>query len=250
MRRLLRGLHQFQANYFSSHKELFEQLSLGQHPRILFITCSDSRIDPNLITQTQPGELFIIRNVGNIIPPYGLQVSSEGAAIEYAVEVLGIQTIVICGHSHCGAIEGLLKLRNIAEEMPLVYNWLKYAEATRRIIKDNYPTYQGEDLLNIAIEENVLIQIENLRTYPVVSSKLHRGELNIYGWVYKIETGGVEVYSAERCHIQAKHEEEILEPEPEVSSPWQSIDGDNFERLINHPDFKDLEVMESDQVMR
>jgi carbonic anhydrase len=89
MRKLLKGVHQFQTNYFSTHREMFEKLSLGQHPRILFITCSDSRIDPNLITQTEPGELFIIRNVGNIIPPYGATTGAEGAAIEYAVEALG-----------------------------------------------------------------------------------------------------------------------------------------------------------------
>jgi carbonic anhydrase len=117
---------------------MFEKLSLGQHPRILFITCSDSRIDPNLITQTEPGELFIIRNVGNIIPPYGATTGAEGAAIEYAIEALGIRHIIVCGHSHCGAIKGLLQLGSLTEQMPLVYDWLKYAEATRRIIKENY----------------------------------------------------------------------------------------------------------------
>lgn len=211
MRKLLKGLHQFQTNYFSSHREMFEELSHGQHPRILFITCSDSRIDPNLITQTQPGELFIIRNVGNIIPPYGATTGGEGAAIEYAVEALGIKDIVVCGHSHCGAIKGLLQLGNLTEKMPLVYDWLKYAEATRRIIKENYQDYEGEALLNAAIEENVLTQIENLRTYPVIHSKLYRGQVKIHAWVYKIESGGVVVYSTERCNIQAEHEEEDLE---------------------------------------
>jgi carbonic anhydrase len=188
---------------------MFEKLSLGQHPRILFITCSDSRIDPNLICQTEPGELFIIRNVGNIVPPYGTTSGGEGAAIEYAVESLGIKSIIVCGHSHCGAMKGLLQLGNLAEQMPLVYDWLKYAEGTRRIIKENYQDYEGEELLNAAIEENVLTQIENLRSYPVVHSKLYNGQLNIYAWVYKLETGGVFVYSAERCNIKAEHEERI-----------------------------------------
>lgn len=208
MRKLIKGVHQFQTDYFNSHREMFEQLSLGQHPRILFITCCDSRIDPNLITQTQPGELFIIRNIGNIIPPYGKTTGAEGAAIEYAVQELGIKEIIVCGHSHCGAIKGLLQLGKLAEEMPLVYDWLKYAEATRQVIKENYQGYEGEDLLNVAIEENVLTQIENLRTYPAIHSKIHRGQLNIHAWVYKIETGGVVVYSAERCSIQADHEQE------------------------------------------
>ena len=223
MRKLLKGVHQFQTNYFTTHREMFEQLSQGQHPRILFITCSDSRIDPNLITQTEPGELFIMRNVGNIIPPYGAAAAGEGAAIEYAVEALGVKHIIICGHSHCGAIKGLLQLGNLAEQMPLVYDWLKYAEATRRIIKEHYKDYQGEELLNAAIEENVMTQLENLRTYPAVHSKLYSGELDLHAWVYKIETGGVFVYSAQRCSIQAKHEEDnVEEREPQAAGnlPW------------------------------
>ena len=215
MRKLLKGVHQFQTNYFSTHREMFEKLSQGQHPRILFITCCDSRIDPNLITQTEPGELFIIRNIGNIIPPYGATTGGEGAAIEYAIEALGIRDIIVCGHSHCGAVKGLLQLGNLTEQMPLVYDWLKYAEATRRIVKENYQEYEGEELLNAAIEENVMTQIENLRTYPVVHAKLYKGLLNIHAWVYKIETGGVFVYSAERCSIQAEHEPDNIEEEEE-----------------------------------
>jgi len=196
MRKLLKGVHEFQTNYFSSHREMFEKLSLGQHPRILFITCSDSRIDPNLICQTEPGELFIIRNVGNIVPPYSVTSGGEGAAIEYAVESLGIKSIIVCGHSHCGAMKGLLQLGNLAEQMP-----------------------EGEELLNAAIEENVLTQIENLRSYPVVHSKLYNGQLNIYAWVYKLETGGVFVYSAERCNIKAEHEEEDSDTEEALANP-------------------------------
>jgi carbonic anhydrase len=232
MRKLLKGLHQFQTNYFSSHREMFEKLSEGQHPRILFITCSDSRIDPNLITQTEPGELFIIRNVGNIIPPYGATTGGEGAAIEYAIEALGIKEIVVCGHSHCGAIKGLLQLGNLTEQMPLVYDWLKYAEATRRIIKENYQDYQGEELLNAAIEENVVTQIENLRTYPVVHSKLYKGQLNIHAWVYKIESGGVVVYSTERCSIQAEHEEEEINDIEEQKQPQFFLNGHKSSVLL------------------
>lgn len=225
MRKLLKDVHQFQTNYFSTHREMFEQLSQGQHPRILFITCSDSRIDPNLITQTEPGELFILRNIGNIIPPYGATTGSEGAAIEYAIEALGIRNIIVCGHSHCGAVKGLLQLGNLTEQMPLVYDWLKYAEATRRIVKENYQDYEGEELLNAAIEENVLTQIENLRTYPSVHSKLYKGQLNIHAWVYKIETGGVYVYSAERCSIQAEHEPDNINEVEEIPPSDSPLNG-------------------------
>jgi carbonic anhydrase len=206
VRKLIAGLHEFQCNYFKQHRDLFEHLSHEQHPRALFITCSDSRIDPNLLTQTEPGELFIIRNAGNIIPPYGATNGGEGAAVEYAVQALGVKQIIVCGHSNCGAMKGLLQLGRLAEDMPLVYDWLKHAEATRRLIKENYADYEGEELLNATIEENVLTQLENLRTYPVIHSKLHQGEISLYGWVYKIDTGGVFVYSMERCNIQAKHE--------------------------------------------
>lgn len=194
MKRLIEGLHQFQTSYFSSHRELFELLSHGQHPRILFITCSDSRIDPNLITQAEPGDMFIIRNAGNIIPAYGATNGGEGAAVEYAVHALGIQEIIVCGHSHCGAMKGLLQLSKLEDEMPAVYEWLKHAEATRRTIKENYQGYEGETLLNVTIEENVLTQLENLRTYPVIHSKLHSGQMRLHAWVYHIETGAVLEY--------------------------------------------------------
>ncbi|OLP15483.1 carbonate dehydratase [Leptolyngbya sp. 'hensonii'] len=206
MRKLIKGVHQFQSTYFKTHREFFEELSKEQHPRILFITCSDSRINPHLITQTEPGELFIIRNVGNIIPPYGAATGGEAAAIEYAIEILDIREIVVCGHSNCGAIQGLFKRQTIGSRLPSLSEWLKYAESTRRVVEENFQNLEGDDLVNAAIEEHVLIQIENLRTYPSVNSKLYRGQLNIHAWVYKIETGGVSVYSTERCNIEAEHE--------------------------------------------
>lgn len=198
MKKVVSGLRQFQTRHFSSHQALFEQLSHGQKPRVLFITCSDSRIDPNLITQSQVGDLFVIRNAGNLIPPYGATNGGEGAAVEYAVQALGIEQIIVCGHSHCGAMKGLLKLSSLEEEMPLVYEWLKQAEATRRLIKESYFDLEAEQLLDITIAENVLTQIENLRTYPVIHSKLHQSKLHLHAWVYHIETGEVLEYDPVR----------------------------------------------------
>ncbi|NEQ88243.1 MAG: carbonic anhydrase [Moorea sp. SIO2I5] len=195
MKQLIQGLHQFQTKYFETHRDLFELLSHGQHPRILFITCSDSRIDPSLITQTEPGEMFIIRNAGNIIPPYGASNGGEPAAVEYAIYALGINEIIVCGHYRCGAMKGLLKIDKLEEDMPAVYQWLKHAEATRRIIKEHYQDYEGDELLNGAVEENVLNQLQNLRTYPVIQSRLRSEEIRLHGWVYKIETGEVLEYS-------------------------------------------------------
>ncbi|MBD2068481.1 carbonic anhydrase [Leptolyngbya sp. FACHB-671] len=194
MRKLIKGLRDFQTSYFSQHQELFEQLAHGQKPRVLFIACSDSRVDPNLITQAQVGELFVVRNAGNIIPPYGAANGGEGAAIEYAIHALGIEQIIVCGHSHCGAMKGLLKLNELEDEMPLVCDWLKHAEATRRVLKENYSDRHGEELLELATAENVLTQIENLRTYPVVRSKLYQDKLSLHAWIYHIETGEVFAY--------------------------------------------------------
>ncbi|WP_330203230.1 carbonic anhydrase [Cyanobacterium sp. Dongsha4] len=194
MKKLIEGLHRFQAGYFKSHQDLFESLSHGQKPRILFITCSDSRIDPNLITQANVGELFVIRNAGNIIPPFGATNGGEGAAVEYAIAALGIEQVIVCGHSHCGAMKGLLKMSKLAEDMPLVYEWLKQAEATRRLIKENYTHVPEENLLRITVAENVLTQLENLSTYPIVRSRLHQGKLSLHGWVYNIERGEVLTY--------------------------------------------------------
>lgn len=198
MKKLIQGLRRFKSEYFCKHQELFEQLSQGQQPRVLFVTCSDSRIDPELITQAQPGEIFVIRNAGNIIPPYGAANGGEGASIEYAVQALGIRQIVVCGHSHCGAMKGLLKHESLREEMPLVYDWLKHAEATKRLVKEHYGDRTGEDLLDITIAENVLTQIENLRTYPAVYSKLYSGALKIYAWIFDIDDGEVMAYDAQR----------------------------------------------------
>ncbi|MEH2264359.1 carbonic anhydrase [Nostoc sp.] len=218
MKRLIKGLREFKSSYFSTHQQLFEQLSHGQKPRVLFITCSDSRLDPNLITQAQVGELFVIRNAGNIIPPYGASNGGEGATVEYAVQALDIRQIIICGHSHCGAMKGLMKLHNLSDEMPLVHDWLKYAEATRRLVIDHYSDYDGEELLEIMIAENVLTQIENLRTYPVIHSKLHQGELSIYAWIYHIETGEVFAYDPQK-HAYVLPQTQL--PESEIDESFR-----------------------------
>ncbi|MEB3218127.1 MAG: carbonic anhydrase [Nostocales cyanobacterium 94392] len=224
MKKLVKGLREFEANYYSTHRELFEQLSHGQNPRVLFITCSDSRVDPNLITQAGIGELFVIRNAGNIIPPYGATNGGEGATIEYAVQALNINQIIICGHSNCGAMKGLIKLNRLQSEMPLVFDWLKYAEATRRLVFDHYSQYEEEDLLDIMTAENVLTQIDNLRTYPVIHSKLYQKQVKIYAWIYQIETGHVLAYDpVSHAYISPQSQVNEYEVE-EVVEPLEKID--------------------------
>jgi carbonic anhydrase len=193
VKKLVKGLHQFQTQVFLSQRELFDRLSKGQSPDALFITCSDSRINPNLITQTEPGELFILRNAGNIVPPYGASNGGEGATVELAVTGLGVKDIIVCGHSLCGAMNALLHPEKL-DNLPLLSSWLSNAESTKRITTENYNNVPDEDLQNIAVQENVLVQLENLRTHPSVAAKISRGELNLHGWVYKIETGTVFYY--------------------------------------------------------
>jgi len=193
MQKLIHGIHQFREQHFRPLQGLFEQLAKGQNPETLFITCSDSRIDPALLTRSKPGDLFILRNAGNIVPPHGAANGGEAATIEFAVAGLGVKDIIICGHSHCGAMKGLLQPETITH-LPSVASWLSHAETTRRIVTDNYKHLDGDRLVTATVEENVLVQLENLRTLPAVASRLVRGDLHLHGWVYKIETGEVFAY--------------------------------------------------------
>lgn len=151
MQKLVRGVQQFQKGVFKEQRQLFEELAEGQNPTVLFITCSDSRLDPNMLTQSMPGEIFIMRNAGNIIPSYGPSHTGESGTIEFAIAALGIREVIICGHSHCGAMKGVLN-PDAVSEMPAVAGWLKHADATQRIIRDNYAHLQGEEKLNVAIQ--------------------------------------------------------------------------------------------------
>jgi len=189
MQKLVQGIHHFQTQIFSSHKELFERLDQDQTPETLFITCSDSRISPNLITQTQPGELFILRNVGNLIPPYE-SMGGMAAGIEFAVASLQVKDIIICGHSNCGAMKALLEPETVGE-LPATKAWLAHARATERIMWESYGHLKGDELLHATVEENVLVQLENLRRHPAVAKAMANGMLHLHAWYYKIETGEV-----------------------------------------------------------
>jgi carbonic anhydrase len=180
MEKLFGGIARFQKHVYPKHQDLFEQLALGQRPEALFITCADSRIDPCLITQTKPGELFICRVIGNIVPPYPDAVGGVSATIEYAVAVLGVPAVVICGHTDCGVMKGALNPEALAG-YPTVRAWLRYAEV------------EHTDLL-AHTEHNVIVQLANLRTHPSVAARLAEGDLTLHGWVYHIGDGMVTAY--------------------------------------------------------
>lgn len=197
MKTLIEGFKKFRAEVFDDKRALFERLSAGQHPRALFITCSDSRIDPCLLTQTDPGELFILRNAGNIVPSYGAVLGGSTATIEYSVAVLKVKNIIVCGHTDCAVMRAILHPEDV-ESYPSLKGWILQAEATRRIVTENHPELDGPDLLVRTTQENVRVQLDHLRTHPSVASALRRGSIEIHGWVYSIQSGDMWTYDFRR----------------------------------------------------
>jgi carbonic anhydrase len=193
LRKLVQGLHSFRSGYFTRHRDLFEQLAkTGQRPETLFITCSDSRVVPNLITNAPPGELFVIRNVGNVIPRTDLP-GGTAASLEYAICVLEVENVILCGHTGCGAVDAILHPERTAN-LPFVTRWLAETERVRRVIDERYADLSPEDQLVAATQENVLAQLENLREYRFVAERLEAGKLQLSGWVFDISSGQVYDY--------------------------------------------------------
>jgi len=186
--RILRGLSRFQRDVYPKQRELFERLALGQRPDALFITCADSRIDPCLLTQTKPGELFICRVIGNVVPPYPDAIGGVSATIEYAVGVLGVPDVIVCGHTDCGVMKAAVNPEAVAA-LPSVSAWLQYAQPAR--------TAAGTDDILTITEHNVIQQLENLRTHPSVIQRLADGDLELHGWVYHIGVGEVHAWDAD-----------------------------------------------------
>jgi carbonic anhydrase len=196
MHRIINGVRRFQEDVFPAQRARFAELARGQRPAVLFVTCSDSRVHPNLLTQTDPGDLFILRNAGNIIPPYGVGTASESATVEYAVSVLNVADIVVCGHTHCGAMQALMNPEKVAQ-LPAVAEWLRCAETTRRVALNGNPPDDSAAALLALSERNVMVQLDNLRTHPAVAAGLAHGTVHVHGWVYDIEHGGVTCYSTD-----------------------------------------------------
>jgi carbonic anhydrase len=190
MQKIISGYHTFRKKVYPANEALFRELASGQKPEVLFITCSDSRVMPNLITQTRPGDLFICRTAGNIVPAFSQVTGGVSATIEYAVMALGVRHIIVCGHSDCGAMKGVLNPELVAA-LPRVAEWLKHCEAARAVVQQAYRHLQGEALMRAVTEENVVAQLNNLATHPSVIAKVRSGELQLHGWFYEIPTGEV-----------------------------------------------------------
>ena len=192
---LFEGAVRFRNEDFDEHRELFEQLGDGQKPHTLFIGCSDSRVVPNLITKTLPGELFVVRNIANIIPPYRVSpdFAATTSAIEYAVLVLGVENIVVCGHSNCGGCSALYLPDSSFKEIPNVKKWLELSLPVKKQVLEELQD-KDDALIHWHTEQlNIAQQIRHLLTYPFIKERFNDGRLNIFGWYYIIETG--EVYS-------------------------------------------------------
>ena len=187
------GVIEFQNKVYPEKKELFEKLSQGQAPEALFITCSDSRIETAMITQTDPGELFICRNAGNIVPPHSTHTGGMTASIEFAVAALKVPHIVVCGHTECGAMKGAMNPEGL-EALPHVKEWLSYSRAAVAIVDELGEAMSDDERMRLLLEQNVILQLQHLRTHPSVAARIAKGDLQLHGWVYDIKTGGVTAY--------------------------------------------------------
>jgi carbonic anhydrase len=192
MKQIIEGVHRFRTEVFPAKKELFSSLARQQSPSALMISCGDSRVDMALVTQCEPGHLFVFRNAGNIIPPYGVALGAASATVEYAMVALQIPNIIICGHSDCGAMKGVLA-QGIEATMPTVAQWLKYADVPRQLVMRD-GDLDPEARLERLIKLNVLSQLEHLKTHPSVAVRVASGEVKLHGWVYDIEHGSVDAY--------------------------------------------------------
>ncbi|BDC44053.1 carbonic anhydrase [Paraburkholderia steynii] len=214
MQEIIDGFLKFQRDVFPARKELFRKLATSQTPRTLFISCSDSRMVPELVTQREPGDLFVIRNAGNIVPSFGPEPGGVSATVEYAVAALGVTDVVICGHSDCGAMTAVATCKCL-DHMPAVANWLRYADSAK-LVNESRDHASERERIDSMVRENVIAQLNNLKTHPSVALALAQGRLKLHGWVYDIESGSIDaldsttrqfVSLAEHPDVNATHEE-------------------------------------------
>ena len=193
MQRLIEGYSRFRTKAFPQHSQLFAKLAAGQKPQALFIACSDSRVMPEMVMQCDPGDLFPCRNAGNLVPPPTETTSGVAATIEYAVRVLKIPDVVLCGHSDCGAMKGLLQNEHL-DELPMVKSWLHHAGPSSRWLRDalkDAESWSFEQKLAMLTEANVIMQVQNLKAHPAVAEGVKAGRLQVHGWMYDIGSGRI-----------------------------------------------------------
>jgi len=199
--KLIKGNQKFKDTYFHKLEGKFDHLvEYGQSPDVLFIGCSDSRVVPDLIMDSKPGDMFILRNIGNFVPTYKNDNDFHGssAAIEYAVSVLNVRDIIICGHSHCGACEALYKDLSTEEHLSHVRKWLELGEKAKATTLAKIEDKSDKQAIyRMTEKESIKTQLENLLTYPEILRKVNAGQLDIHGWYYKIEDGSIEYFNGQ-----------------------------------------------------
>ena len=215
MHKLIAGLIKFRTQDFEEHKNLFGKLKRRQEPHTLFIACSDSRVVPELITKSLPGELFVVRNVANIVPTYleaheyeatCSSTSATTAALEYAVKILKVENIIICGHSNCGGCSAIYLPDSVLDELPATKKWLKISENVKKRVLEELKEDNLEGNLEmkewLTEQVNIVEQIRHLLTYPFIEEKYNNNEINIIGMYYTIQTGEVFIYNAEKSTFE------------------------------------------------
>jgi carbonic anhydrase len=194
MDKLLRGVRNFRDNVFASRRKEYQRVAKGQNPLALFITCSDSRVDPELLTSSGPGDIFVLRNAGNLVPPYGISRGGESATVEYAVTGLGIRNVVVCGHIGCGAMRALLE-PDLLKGLPMTTAWVAHAETTRAVAQSRFTQQCNlETRWRALVEVNVITQLDHLCTHPCIAAGLADGTVELFGWVFDFHTGDVTGY--------------------------------------------------------
>jgi carbonic anhydrase len=196
MEHIIDGVLRFQREVHPNHAALYRQLAISQSPQAMFIGCADSRVVPEVFTAQDPGSLFVVRNAGNIVPPSSTEPGGVTASIEYAVSVLGIPDIIVCGHSSCGAMTAILNGAQNLTKLPAVARWLHYADSALEAVEADHADAPAEARLDALVHENVLTQLDNLLTHTVVADAIHKKQLRVHGWVFDIGSGRVDNYDA------------------------------------------------------
>lgn len=202
MNEVIGRVFKFEKHVFARHADLYNRLATnGQNPKALMISCADSRIVPELILQAEPGDLFVTRNAGNIVPPFAQMNGGVSSAVEYAVLALGVTDIIVCGHSGCGAMEALLK-PGALDEMPNVAAWLRHSHAAQGVVKNCYPDLtEHRDRLRALTLENIVCQLAHLRTHPSVAAAIARGQIALHGWYVDIHSGAILALDERKGHF-------------------------------------------------
>ena len=222
MKEFLNRISRLQTDSFPSQAALYRKLAHGQSPKALMISCADSRVAPELITQAAPGELFVCRNAGNIVPPFSQANGGVSSVVEYAVVALGVTDIVVCGHSDCGAMKAFLQPDKLAE-MPNVAAWLRHSHAAHSVVCQAYPNLDEKAHVRALALENVVAQINHLRTHPSVAAAIAQGRLTLHGWFFDIETCGILALDGETGRFTAVGEEAL----PVAVAPQRRLAADD-----------------------